>query len=226
MPKIDAELISRLRQIIPESTSKFRVHIEQKHFARALVVISTGVVLAIFLLWSGGAKEIPNASANFSDPSIEVVENNPSMSQPVQIDKILIIDVAGRVKNPDVYELPQGSRVIDAIKAAGGVGKGGDSSGVNMARLLEDGEQIFIESSSSSSRSLSTTSAGTRGGKVNLNRANLAELDGLPGVGPVLASRIVEWRSKNGNFKSVDELRRVSGIGDTKFNELKEVVVV
>ena len=226
MPKIDAELISRLRQIIPESTSKFRVHIEKKHFVSALVVISTGVVLAIFLLWSGGAKEIPNASANFLDSSIEVVENNPSMSQPVQIDKILIIDVAGKVKNPDVYELPQGSRVIDAIKAAGGVGKGGDSSGVNMARLLEDGEQIFIESSSSSSRSLSTTSAGTRGGKVNLNRANLAELDGLPGVGPVLASRIVEWRSKNGNFKSVDELRRVSGIGDTKFNELKEVVVV
>jgi competence protein ComEA len=61
---------------------------------------------------------------------------------------------------------------------------------------------------------------------VNLNRANLFELDGLPGVGPVLAARIVEWRSKNGNFKSVDELRRVSGIGNAKFNELKEVVVV
>jgi competence protein ComEA len=95
-----------------------------------------------------------------------------------------------------------------------------------MARLLEDGEQIYIESSSGSGRSLSSTSSGTRGGKVNLNRANLSELDGLPGVGPVLAARIVEWRSKNGNFKSVDELRRVSGIGDAKFNELKEVVVV
>jgi competence protein ComEA len=95
-----------------------------------------------------------------------------------------------------------------------------------MARLLEDGEQIYIESSSASGRSLPSRSSGTRGGKVNLNRANLLELDGLPGVGPVLAARIVEWRSKNGNFKSVDELRRVSGIGDAKFNELKEVVVV
>lgn len=226
MPKIDSELIAHLRQIIPESTSKFRVHIEKKHFISALLVISVGVVLAIYLLWSGGAKEISSASANFSDSSIEVVDNNQSINQPVQVNKVLVIDVVGKVKNPDVYELPQGSRVIDAIKAAGGVGKGGDSSGVNMARLLEDGEQIFIESSSSSSHSVSSPSRGTRGGKVNLNRANLAELDGLPGVGPVLAARIVEWRSKNGNFKSVDELRRVSGIGDAKFNELKEVVVV
>ena len=62
MPKIDSELISRLRQILPESTNKFRVHIEKKHFVSALIVISTGVVLAIFLLWSGGAKEIPNAA--------------------------------------------------------------------------------------------------------------------------------------------------------------------
>jgi competence protein ComEA len=226
MPKIDSELIAHLRKILPESSSKFRVHIEKKQFISALVVIAAGVLLAIFLLWSGGAKEISSASTSDSEFSIEVVDNNQSTNQPVQPNKILIIDVAGKVKNPDVYELPQGSRVIDAIKAAGGVGKGGDSSGVNMARLLEDGEQIFIESSSSTSHSLSSPSRGTRGGKVNLNRANLAELDGLPGFGPVLAARIIEWRSKNGNFKSVDELRRVSGIGDAKFNELKEVVVV
>jgi competence protein ComEA len=226
MPKIDSELISRLRQIIPESTSKFRVHIEKKHFISTLLVISAGVALAIFLLWSGGAKEIPSASADSAESGIEIVDNNQSINQPSQVNKILIIDVAGKVKNPDVYELPQGSRVIDAIKAAGGVGKGADSSGVNMARLLEDGEQIYIESGSSPTHSLASTSRGTRGGKVNLNRANLSELDGLPGVGPVLAARIIEWRSKNGNFKSVDELRRVSGIGDAKFNELKEVVVV
>jgi competence protein ComEA len=226
MPKIDSELISRLRQIIPESTSKFRVHIEKKHFISTLLVISAGVALAIFLLWSGGAKEIPSASADSAESGIEIVDNNQSINQPSQVNKILIIDVAGKVKNPDVYELPQGSRVIDAIKAAGGVGKGADSSGVNMARLLEDGEQIYIESGSSPTHSLASASRGTRGGKVNLNRANLSELDGLPGVGPVLAARIIEWRSKNGNFKSVDELRRVSGIGDAKFNELKEVVVV
>ncbi len=226
MPKIDSELISRLRQIIPESTSKFRVHIEKKHFISTLLVISAGVALAIFLLWSGGAKEIPSASADSAESGIEIVDNNQSINQPNQVNKILIIDVAGKVKNPDVYELPQGSRVIDAIKAAGGVGKGADSSGVNMARLLEDGEQIYIESGSSPTHSLASASRGTRGGKVNLNRANLSELDGLPGVGPVLAARIIEWRSKNGNFKSVDELRRVSGIGDAKFNELKEVVVV
>ena len=226
MPKIDSELISRLRQILPESTNKFRLHIEKKHFISALIVISTGVVLAIFLLWSGGAKEIPNAAGISLDTGIEDVENNQSVNELVQVNKTLVIDVAGKVKNPDVYELPQGSRVFDAIDAAGGVAKGGDSSGVNMARLLEDGEQIYIEGSSGSGRSISSRSSGTRGGKVNLNRANLAELDGLPGVGPVLAARIVEWRSKNGNFKSVDELRRVSGIGDAKFNELKEVVVV
>jgi len=226
MPKIDSELISRLRQILPESTHKFRVHIEKKHFISALVVISAGVVVAIFLLWSGNAKEIPHAAGISLESGIEEVDNTQIINEPVEVNKLLVIDVAGKVKNPDVYELPQGSRVIDAIKAAGGVGKGGDPSGVNMARLLEDGEQIYIEGRTGSGRTISATSSGTRGGKVNLNRANLSELDGLPGVGPVLAARIVEWRSKNGNFKSVDELRRVSGIGDAKFNELKEVVVV
>ena len=184
------------------------------------------MVLGIFLLWSGSAKEIPNAAGISLDTGIEDVGNNQIINEPAQVNKFLVIDVAGKVKNPDVYELPQGSRVFEAIDAAGGVTKGGDSSDVNMARLLEDGEQIYIESSSASGRSLPSRSSGTRGGKVNLNRANLLELDGLPGVGPVLAARIVEWRSKNGNFKSVDELRRVSGIGDAKFNELKEVVVV
>ena len=226
MPKIDSELISRLRQILPDSTSKFRIHIEKKHFVSALIVISTGVVLAIFLLWSGGAKEISSSSGESSQSRIEIVDNNQITNETLQISKILVIDVAGKVKNTDVYELPQGSRVIDAIEAAGGVGKGGDSSGVNMARLLEDGEQIYIESAASLERGVSSASRGASGGKVNLNRANLTELDGLPGVGPVLAARIIEWRSTNGNFKTIDELRRVSGIGDAKFNELKEVVVV
>lgn len=228
MPKIDSELIATLRQIIPDSKNKFRINIEKKHFISVFTVFSMGVVLALFLLWNGRAQEVIDTPSISTENIIKSTDGSIVINGKNEKDAILIIDVAGKVITPGVYELPQGSRVIDAIKVAGGVRKNGDSSGVNLARLLEDGEQIYIDGVNSSRQTNSKLSSrgGASSGKINLNRATIAELDGLPGVGPVLAARIIEWRSKNGSFKSVDELRRVSGIGDVKFSELKGFVSV
>ena len=140
------------------------------------------------------------------------------------------MDVQGQVQNPGVYQLPDGSRVGDAIKAAGGVREGSDTTSVNLARFLEDGEQIYLSGlgpDGTDGESLqSAGGASFARGRLNLNRATENELDGLPGVGPVLAKRIVAYRAEHGNFGSVSELQKVSGIGPSKFNELRNFVTV
>ena len=155
-------------------------------------------------------------------------------AQPVQVvqsettplsSKLLLVHVAGEVKVPGVYSLAQGARVADAIKAAGGVKKGRSTASVNLARFLEDGEQIYLSEAESSFTSAAGAHGGAQG-KLNINRASVNELDGLPGVGPVLAARIAAYRQSNGKFASVDELRKVSGIGPAKFNDLRDFITV
>jgi competence protein ComEA len=128
----------------------------------------------------------------------------------------IVVAVSGRVQRPGLVRLPTGARVADAIEAAGGALPGTDLSSVNLARKLTDGELIAI----------GVDLGATPGGKVSLNAATLAQLDALPGVGPVLAQRIIDFRTQHGGFRSVNELRQVDGIGDETFARLKELVVL
>jgi competence protein ComEA len=138
---------------------------------------------------------------------------------------MLVVDVQGEVKAPGVYELPFNSRVNDAIKAAGGANKYADLSFLNQARLIKDGEQIYVEKKvygNSSSVRRSATSSGI----LNINRATAKELDKLPGIGPVIASRIIEYRKVNGNFQSIEDLRKVQGIGASTLEKFKTKIRV
>jgi len=137
----------------------------------------------------------------------------------------LIINVAGKVNNPGVYQLPQGSRVIDAIKAAGNQRKGVDISDINLARLLVDGEQILVGSAKPSSGKTSVKKI-TTDNPLDINRATIAQLDTLPGIGPVTAQRIIDYRTKVGRINSVDELKKISGLGGVKFEEIKSLLRV
>ncbi len=142
----------------------------------------------------------------------------------------LVVDVVGRVRRTGIYRLPPGARVDDAVRAAGGLLAGVDPVSVNLARKLVDGEQVVIglaapaAAGASSSADPATSPAGT--GPLDLNSATLAQLDALPGVGPVLAQHILDWRTGHGRFDSVDQLNSVSGIGDSKFADLKALVSV
>lgn len=135
----------------------------------------------------------------------------------------IFVDVTGAVNNPGVYTLTGRSRVIDAIKAAGDSAPGADLSTINLARVLNDGEQIYVDSTI-------VNSSGQRVGKkvssgpININRATLRQLDALDGIGPVIAGRIIEYRKKNGSFLTVDDLQKVSGIGAAKFAQIKSKV--
>lgn len=137
----------------------------------------------------------------------------------------LIINVAGKVNNPGVYQLPQGSRVIDAIKAAGNQRKGVDISDINLARLLVDGEQILVGSAKPSTGKTSVKKI-TTDNPLDINRATIAQLDTLPGIGPITAQRIIDYRIKVGRINSVDELKKISGLGGAKFEEIKSLLRV
>jgi competence protein ComEA len=150
----------------------------------------------------------------------------------------LVVDVAGRVRHPGIVELAPGSRVVDAIEAAGGALPGVSLVSLNLARLLVDGEQIVVgvrvpvlvgapPPSGSGTSGLGYGAATTQPvERVQLNSATLEQLDTLPGIGPVTAQAIVQWRADNGPFTSVDELLEVSGIGDATLDDLRPYVYV
>ncbi|WP_436840647.1 helix-hairpin-helix domain-containing protein [Streptomyces griseoloalbus] len=147
----------------------------------------------------------------------------------------IVVDVSGKVRDPGIHRLPAGSRVEDALRAAGGVRPGTRTDTLNRARFLVDGEQVVVGGPAPAAGPGGATGtapgagAGTAAGAgpavpVSLNTATLDQLDTLPGVGPVLAQHIVDYRTRNGGFRSVDELREVNGIGDRRFADLRNLV--
>jgi competence protein ComEA len=136
----------------------------------------------------------------------------------------------GKVHHPGVVRLASGSRVEDALRDAGGALPGVDLSSLNLARKVTDGEQIAVGVTGVLADSAppggSDSASGAPSAAIDLNAASVAQLDTLPGVGPVLAQRIVDWRTAHGRFDSVDQLREVSGIGPSRFDDLKALVTV
>lgn len=176
---------------------------------RALIAISlVAILFATFLFTNTRGRAVAQETAK------------PTLTMPA-VAKTILIHVAGKVKRPDVYPLLAGSRVSDAIKAAGGAQKGVDLSDINLARVLVDGEQVYVgyvaKVSSSSSKSSKTRFTGV----INVNRATKAEFDSLTGIGPVIASRIINYRSANGPFLALDDLLKVSGIGSKTLERIR-----
>lgn len=134
----------------------------------------------------------------------------------------VVVDIAGKVRRPGVTTLPAGSRVVDAIREAGGPRRGVDLSPLNLARVLVDGEQILVGVApvGGVAASASSQPGAATGTLVNLNTAALTELDSLPGVGPVTAQKILDWRSTHGAFTAIDELLEVDGIGEKTLADL------
>jgi competence protein ComEA len=160
-----------------------------------------------------------------------VVYGNTSevTAPPVIIEEItapqIFVDVTGAVNQPGVYTLSASARVIDAIKAAGDSAPGADLSTINLARVLIDGEQIYVDSATVNSKGVRVSSK-VRSGPINLNRATALELDSLDGIGPVIAARIVAYRKSNGPFSTIEDLQNVSGIGIAKFTQIKTKIRV
>ncbi|MGI6177029.1 MAG: helix-hairpin-helix domain-containing protein [Eubacterium sp.] len=145
-------------------------------------------------------------------------------------DEKIIADISGAVLSPGVYELQAGSRLEDLIDCAGGLSEDADIDSINRASVVSDGEKIYVPRKSENrpvySSSENTVEASSAGRKVNINTAGADELETVPGIGPVTAQKILDYRELNGPFASIEELMNVKGIGEAKFEKMKDSVVV
>ena len=158
--------------------------------------------------------------------------------QPVDDPNIVRVYVGGEVMTPGLYSLSRGSRVAEAIAAAGGTTGAGDLAGFRMATVVEDADQIIVPArrAAPTPQALPTVSGGSpvatfesapaTASTININTATASELEALPGIGPALAARIVEYRDQNGPFRSIDELEAVSGISERMVNEMQDLITV
>ena len=214
----------------------------------ALVIAGIVAVLGVRLAWAsvhdtttpvrapGSSPGVDLDPAARGSPSTAAAAGSPSSAGPGTASAgatgIVVVDVVGQVGRPGLVSLPAGSRVADAITAAGGATPEADVSLLNQARLVIDGEQIRVPrpgeviAAAPGAAGGAGGAGGGVGALVSLNSADLATLDGLPGVGPVLAQRILDWRSEHGRFTSVDELGEVSGIGDKLMSQLRPRVTL
>jgi competence protein ComEA len=176
---------------------------------RALIAVSLVAILFATLLFT-----------NTRGRAVAQESAKPTLTMPA-VTKTILIHVAGKVKRPDVYPLLAGSRVSDAIKAAGGANKGVDLGDINLARVLIDGEQVYVGYVAKVSSSSSKSSKSRFTGVININRGTKAEFDSLTGIGPVIATRIINYRNTNGPFLALDDLLKVSGIGSKTLERIR-----
>jgi competence protein ComEA len=185
---------------------------DQKVSKQLLIALAGVVAVASLVLVAVNRPEPPTGEFSVStDDAVNEV-----------IEQYLYIHVVGEVVSPGMYQLPIGARLVDAVFAAGGLTEDADNASVNLARELTDGEQIIVFSVSQEGEATGTTASGL----VSLNRAGDKELEELPGIGPALAGRIIAWREANGGFKSVEDLLKVSGIGESLLSGVIDLVTL
>ena len=173
------------------------------------------VVAAFFVFMVAGGKE----EESLAQEKEVITETEP-------VVEMIMVDIGGEVNQPMVAVLEEGSRVEDAIKAAGGVTANADLDEINRAAFVEDGEKIFIPSKAADNEygdeSKGSSYAGYTDSRININTATSEELQILDGVGPATAEKIIEYRNENGRFKAIEDIKNVSGIGDKTFEKFKD----
>lgn len=185
------------------------------------IVIKCGVVLAVVVL--GISVFILGNEEGENKNNIKEI----TVKEPAAAD--IFVDVGGEVVNPSVVELSDGSRVYDAINAAGGLTENADITDINRAAFVSDGEKIYIPSALRALDGEIDIGENTQeysDGKININTADSEQLQELDGVGPVTAEKIIDYRNENGRFKNTEDIKNVSGIGDKTYEKLKDDIKV
>ncbi|WP_262700010.1 MULTISPECIES: ComEA family DNA-binding protein [Streptomyces] len=228
-----------------------RCGMELKTVAALAVALLTAVAFAAYHFWTGRPQTV--RAPDPEPPRAAHSEPGPTPGGQLTSSgggRTVVVDVTGKVRRPGLRKLPPGSRVADALEAAGGARPGADLSGLNRARPLVDGEQIVVGAPAAGPPAPGAAAGGSNapnapngpsapngpnapnapagpgapGGSISLNSATAEQLDTLPGVGPVLARHIIDYRTQHGGFRSIDELREVNGIGERRFADLRPLV--
>lgn len=216
----------------------------------AIILIIVVVIAYYYLYLKNSTEEISNQNLEINNTQ----ESNQTNETKKETQETIIVHVSGAVNIEGIVELDSGSRIANAIEKAGGVKENADMTDINLAYPLEDGMKIHIptkeeteaikNNESTIAESYVTSSSGginseeltnstqgnsastTSRGKVNINTASQEELDALPGIGPSIASKIIDYREQNGKFNSIEEIKEVSGIGDAKYDKIKDSITV
>lgn len=226
-----------LRERLPPAVRGARLDPGVRGALALAVVALLAAVTAVVVAWSSAARPVARQPASHRAvvPGVAVPELSgaPSPAAPVVAPPSaapdVVVDVTGKVRRPGLVKLASGARVADAIASAGGVLPGASTVGLSLARRLVDGEQLMVglpQVAAPQGTGSAVTSSSAPAGPVDLNTATVTDLDALPGIGPVLAQRVVDWRAAHGSFTSVDQLREVSGLGGKKFDALAPLVRV
>ena len=184
---------------------------------RRLLAVGLVCVVALLLAWR-------HLGAHAAAAPLVVAPLTPHAARAAPVTHQLVVDVAGAVQRPGLYRFAQGARVADAIARAGGLTRRAERTAVNLAAPLADGEQVLVAARGSPASVAAGAPAGTVG-PVSLNTATAEQLDTLPGVGPVTAQKIVDYRQEHGPFTSVDGLDAIPGIGPARLADLRPLVV-
>jgi len=234
----------RLLEAAVPDTLRGRVGLGPSQVAVLAVLVALGLAVTCWWVVRGGAEQV--VAPVLPSPAADLVSISPAAAPagaaatgaasstasgaagPAPAGATVTVDVAGKVRRPGIAVLDAGARVVDALKAAGGARPGVDLSGLNLARVLVDGEQILVGVAAPAGVAASAAPvSGSPGGPlVNLNTASQSELEELPEVGPVTAQAILAWRDQHGGFTAVDELLEVDGIGDATLSRLAPFVTV
>ena len=204
---------SRAEFLAPAEPAQVLVTPPPQAIRPILKIVIAAVLATAGLVWLNRPTSV--SQPQVANPGIPISTNSNAQASAQGFDQI-VVDVKGDVVTPGLVTLPTGSRVADAIAAAGGVVSSANVASLNLAERLTDGQMIFIGNAQSMELSSDP--------RINLNLATEAELDSLPGVGPVMAGRIVAWRETNQKFHSIEELQEVPGIGPKVFANLKALV--
>lgn len=211
------EIYSKLKEKWDDFCEKNGLYFTPTQLVGLLLLVSFTLIASALFYWRAKPTPLVEVSA----------EENPSSKKEPETGSLsttsVVVHVCGAVKRPGVYSLPAGSRVYEAVEKAGGAKGQAQLEGVNLARHLTDGERVYIPHRG---ESFSTPSTLSQTPLIDLNRATVKELESLPGIGEELARRIIEYREENGSIQSVEELLEVKGIGEGKFEEIKDKVCV
>ena len=155
--------------------------------------------------------------------------NHSNLKSTTENRNKIVVYICGAVKESKVITLEENSRICDAIDAVGGLTTDADITNINLAYILEDGEKIYIPKDGEEIQNISSsssTNSSTINSKININKATQTELETIPGVGPSTALKIINYREENGKFSNIEDIKNISGIGDSKFNNIKEYISV
>lgn len=213
--------------------------VENKKLITAIAVIIIVILIIVYTYFYSPDYEYITEESFFNETILETTETNEFKTEEILEKNLISVHIAGSVKKEGVIQIEESSRLIDVIEKAGGLTEKADLSNVNLAYEIKDGQKIYIPNKKDEEnkgiimtempnyiipKEETTTESGTL--IININNATQTELEQLPGIGPSIASSIINYRKEKGNFKNIEEIKNVEGIGQAKYNKIKNYICI